>query len=229
MPIEEKSAEQPVKSSSLRNIFKWCYRILVGLGVLLVVLRFADRAARSGASLPPVPKPNGYDELVSAARAVQKPPTDFGEMTAEQVQTLAAQNRPAIIAARQALQTETRVSLGTKKGWQERHEGELQDLKRLAVALAVEAKSEMLRGQTNEAARRSLDTIRLAQAISRGGILADGINGLTVEMIGTASLQSLLSHLDGTFPLEAAQALEELDTRRETPGTIIATEKRGPL
>ena len=98
-------------------------------------------------------------------------------------------------------------------------------MKRLAVALAVEAKSEMLRGQTNEAARRSLDTIRLAQTISRGGILVDGINGLTIEMIGTASLQSLLSHLDGTFPLEAAQALEELDTRRETPDAVIATEK----
>ena len=225
MPIDDKITEPPAKISAIKIILKWSYRILVGLGVLILVLRLADRAARSGASLPPLPQPNGYDELVSAAHAVKKPPTDFGEMTSEQVQVLSGENRPSIARARKALRTESRVSLDTKKGWQDQHDEDLKDLKRLAVAFAVEAKSEMLRGQTNEAARGSLDTVRLAQAMSRGGIFVDGINGLTIELIGTASLQSLLTHLDGTFPLEAARALEELDASRETPETVIATEK----
>jgi len=206
-------------------MLKLAYRILIGLAVLILAVRVADWAARRGPALPPLPKPNGYDELAAAARAVKKPPTDLAEMTSAQTQALATENRPAIERARKALQMESRVSLDTKSGWRDRHEDELKDLKRLAIAFAVEAKSQMQATHTNEAARCSLDTIRLAQAMSRGGIQVDGINGLTIEVIGAASLQSLLLHLDGAFPKEAARALEELNANREPPEAVNAREK----
>jgi hypothetical protein len=206
-------------------MLKWLYRIAVCVGVLVLLVRVADWAARRGHSLPAPPQPNGYDEIVSAARSVKQPPADFSELTPEQIRLLAGQNRPALERARQAFQMESRVSVEIKKDWQDRHEEELKALKRLAVALAVEAKSQLLENHTNEAARCYLDVIRLAQTMREGGILIDGITSLALETIGSASLQAMLPQLDAAFCHEAARTLEELDSRREMPETIIATER----
>ncbi len=207
------------------NMRKWAYILFFTFAALFLLVRVADWAARRGHTLPPLPQPNGYDELVSAARSIKPMPSDFSELTNEQIESLAEKNRPALEQARKAFSMKSRVSLQTKADWQERHEEELKSLKRLAVAFALEAKSHALSNRTNEAARCNLDVIRLAQTTGKGGLLVDGITALAIEMIGAASLQGNLPHYDVAFCQEAARALEEIDFRRETPETVIATEK----
>ena len=204
---------------------KWAYIIFFTFAALFLLVRVADWAARRGHTLPTLPQPNGYDELVSAARAIKPLPSDFSELTHEQIRQLAEQNRPALEQARKAFQMQSRVSLEIKKDWQDRHEEELKSLKRLAIAFAVEAKSQMLGNRTNEAARCNLDVIRLSKAMREGGLLVDGINSLAIEIIGAASLQEMIPQLDAVFCQEAAHALEEMEFHRKTPDTLIATEK----
>lgn len=191
----------------------------------MLAFRLADWAARRGGSLPVPPQPNGYAELLSAAHALKKPPIDLVGLSGEQVQSLADENRAALEKARKGLQMPGAVSVETKKGWRQQHEDELKELKRLVVVFTIEAKSQILRSHTNDAARCHLDTIRLAQAVSRGGILVDGITGLTIETIGSASLEAMIPRLDASFCHEAARMIEKLDTQREPPENVVQMEK----
>ena len=204
---------------------KWITRILICVGALALLLRLANWGVRSSHTLPVPPQPNGYEELVAAVRGIKPLPSDFAELSSEQIRQLTQLNQSSLEKVRTALAMDSGVTLETKKGWQDQHEQDLKDLKRLAVALGVESKSLLQTSHTNEAARCNLEVIRLAQSLSRGGILLDGFTGLAIEMIGASSLQAMLPQLDATFCREASRALEELLAKREPPETILATER----
>jgi len=204
---------------------KWLYRILMVVGGLALLLRLANWGIRHSNTLPVPPQPNGYEELLAAARGIKPLPSDFAELSAEQIRQSTEQNQSALEQARKAFVIDSGVTLETTQAWQDQHEQDLKDLKRLAIALAVEARSRLQTMQTNEAARCNLEVIHVAHSMSRGGILIDGVIGLTIEIIGASSLQAMLPQLDATFCRETARALEELLARREPPETIVATER----
>ena len=206
-------------------MLKWLYRISLGVCVIILMFRLADWACRRGPALPPPPKPNGYEQIVIAARDIKPLPHDFENLSSTQIQQFARQNFPSIEKMRAAFPLDSSVTVEVKKDWQDRHEEDLSNLKRLAVALGLEAKIQLINGQTNNAARCEVDSICLAQRVNKGGILLDGITGLGMEIISSASLQSLLSQMDASACRDAASRLEEIQSKREKPETIIATQK----
>jgi hypothetical protein len=118
---------------------------------------------------------------LAAASEVKPPPDDLSELTAEQIRRLAEQNRAAIEHARKALQMESRVSVKPTKLWDDQHEEDVKRLRRLAVALGVESRAQLLNQHTNEAACCGLDTLRLAEFMRKGGLITDGIQSLVVK------------------------------------------------
>lgn len=207
---------------------KWLnriFQIIWVVGLLLLVVRLANWGLSRSRTLPVPPQPNGYEPLVLAAREVKSPSSDLAELSEEQIRKLAEENKGVLERARKSLAMDSGVTLDTKKGWQNQHNQDLKDFKRLAVAFAVEAKFHLQAGRTNEAAACQLEVVRLAGSVSRGGILVDGITGLALEAIGGASVQSMLPQLDGAFCREAALTLEKLQSTRTQPATIIATEQ----
>lgn len=206
-------------------MFKKINNWLFIFAVLLLLLKFGNWAVKRGHPLPAQPQPNGYTELLAAAAQVKDPGSDPTEFSMAQIRSLAGQDHAALEAARQALLRDSRVSLQPTKQWDDRHEGELKSLKRLGLALTLEARVQQLDQHTNEAARCDLDLLHLSQATCRGGIIVDSIAGLTMEAIGTLSLQAKLPYLDAAFCRAAALDLEGLNARRETPETTLAIEK----
>ncbi|KAF0172981.1 MAG: Uncharacterized protein FD161_3886 [Limisphaerales bacterium] len=207
---------------------KWLnriFQIIWVVGLLLLVVRLANWGLSRSRTLPVPPQANGYEPLVLAAREVKSPSSDLAELSQEQARQLAEENKPVLAMARKSLAMDSGVTLDTKKGWQNQHNQDLKDFKRLAVAFAVEAKSHLQAGRTNEAAGCHLEVIRLAKCVSHGGILVDGITGLALEVIGGASLQSLLPQLDAAFCRESAVTLEKLLAARAQPEAIITTEQ----
>jgi hypothetical protein len=199
-----------------------------GLGLMLAVLavRAADLLARRTESLPPLPQPNGYLKLLEATGDTISPTRDFSELSNNDLKALAKQNEPALNRVREGLGMDCRVPLATSKGWSDKHDEELRKLKRLGLLFALEGKARMLAGETNELWRGDLDLIRLGQSISRGGIMVDGISGVTLETVGVASLQSRMAQLTAPACKEAAQTLEELETRRSSAEDVIENERR---
>ncbi|HWH71992.1 MAG TPA: hypothetical protein VNT26_21700, partial [Candidatus Sulfotelmatobacter sp.] len=107
----------------------------------------------------------------------------------------------------------------------DKHAEDLRKLKRLGVLLALEGRAVMLEGRTNETWQSSLDLIRLGQALSRGGLLIDGITGMTLETVGTASLQAMMPQMAAADCRKAVQTLEELEARRSSSDQISQNEK----
>lgn len=204
---------------------KWLYRFLICFGAVILLVRLADWTARRGNELPVQPKPNGYEEIVSAARSIKPLPADFGELSSNQIRQVAEENQPTLMKVRKSFEIDSGVTLEISKDWQDRHDQELKELKRLAVAFGVESKAQWLNGHTNDTVRCNVDIFRLAHTMRKGGILLDGINSLALETVGTAALQSMLPQLEATSCREAALTLEELQAKRERPEAIISTQK----
>lgn len=202
------------------------YRSILVLACVILALRLADRVARRMAGpLPPVPHPNGYELLVKTAREAHLPQGELAEASQATILKLAETNRAAVTEFRKGLRQETAVTLSTKRDWDDEHEADLKRLKRMAIVLGMESRAQQLQGQTNAAARCVLDIILLGQALGRGGLLPDAINGLAVETLGYGLLRAQAPTLDTATCRELAQELERAEARRESPDQLFRTDK----
>jgi hypothetical protein len=206
-------------------MWKWVSRVVITIGVLLIALRIGDRLARRGSPLPPIPQPNGYETMLAVAREVRVPHGDLADLDPDAIHQLAESNKLGVARLHEALRSDTGVPLRAERGWVDKHAEDVKILKRLVVVLGTQSKAEILNGGTNSSAECFLDAILLGQALARGGLLLDGINAITIETVGTATLRSQVPHLDAAFCRSASQELERFEARREQPERILQTEK----
>ena len=209
----------------MKKILGWLYWFAVILSLLILAIRLANWGIKHGHSLPALPQPNGYDEILAAASSIKPPASDLSDLTPDQVRQLADQNRPALERARAAFQMESRVSLKPTRAWDDHHDDNLASLRRLAVAFGVEASVKMRDHQTDEAAACAMDMMRLADRTGRGGIITDGITSLTIEALALGELRPVIPQLDAEFCRKAGLEMEGLLDLRETPETTFATER----
>ncbi len=200
---------------------KWITRILVGLAVVLVALRVADWGVRRSSKLPITPPANGYQRLVELGASAPKPAVDLAEMKRDEILAAAARNAGLIKEARTLLNGPVQVPLSTRNAWVSEHQTDLKSLKKLAVALSLEGRANWLAGRTNEAVDCGVDVVRLGQSISRGGLLVDGLTGLTLELVGVAVLRAQAGQLPAAMCRHTARTLADADRHRESAGAIL--------
>ncbi len=206
-------------------MFKWLYRIIICLGVLSLLYRGLDWSVRQTKPLPTLPQPNGYDDLLAAAKAGIMPAKALTEFNSDQLRQLVQTNAATLELMRQGLTKDCRVTLKTNPQWLRQHDTEVTQLKHLGILLGMNTRVLMLDGHTNEAAQCQFDTLHLGQAIYSGGRKYDALSGFALELIGTASLEALLPQLTPAKDRQLAQALEKLEARREGFEQILETEK----
>lgn len=86
--------------------------------------------------------------------------------------------------------------------------------------MGLKARLELLDGQTNAAVRSLLETIRLGQAVARGGLILNGITGAAIEKDAAIGLRSIVSDVDRRVAREAARTLKEWELERDTAEDI---------
>ena len=128
---------------------------------------------------PPIlPVPNGYDDLLRAAKMVA-PRTGFyrdeNEMDEVELTAIVEGNEPALKLAREALQKECIVTVNWSANQtdMETHLAKGSSMRHLGWAFAAAARLAKNKGQMDEAVRCGLDVNLLAQAASRGGLMID--------------------------------------------------------
>jgi hypothetical protein len=114
--------------------------------------------------------------------------------------------------------------LESTSAWANRHAEQLKQLKKLGVLLALQSRAQALEGRTNDAAEFELDMVRLGQSVTRGGVLVDGLTGLTIELIAVSSLRTRTGHLTAPACRHLAQALEASEARREPAERILGNQ-----
>ncbi|HLZ53390.1 MAG TPA: hypothetical protein VKS19_02825 [Verrucomicrobiae bacterium] len=189
---------------------------------LLCLLLFWD--AEPLPPVPPLPHPNGYENLVKAGNMVSNDFADYDELTSAKLRELINKDASTFQTARTGLQQECRVTLDYSVT-SSAHLDQLAALKRLAYAFVAEGRLAEMEKRPADAAKSYLDTIRLGNASARGGILIDQLVGTAIESIGVGNLQKLIDQLDAKACRETAATLETLDSQRQTWNAVMQQER----
>ena len=188
--------------------------------VAMMALFLALRSGRQ--PLHPMPNPNGYHDFVKAAQSLEA--MDYTLLRGEELKTVLSNEVAAISLAKTGLGRESRVPLEFKSV--SPHLTNLAGLKRLAQAFVAEGRLAEFEKRPANAAQWYLDTMRLGQASTRGGLIIDGLVGIAIESLGLASLEKLAPQLDADVALKTAASLQEINLHRESAEEILQDERR---
>jgi hypothetical protein len=191
---------------------------------ILFSIFFFSRLADIPPTPPPLPNPNGYDDLMKAGEMVAVESGDYDAMNAAQLRELAGKNSAALARARSGFSNECRVPIRFSTNYLDAHLEDLAGLKRVAQGFIAKGRLAEMESRPADAAQSFLDTIHLGNELSRGGVLIDELVGIAVKAMGTANLQTLVPRLDASTCRKTAAALETLDSEAETLSTVMQEE-----
>jgi hypothetical protein len=211
-----------------RNWLMVLLSIPVAAIIAVTGLLFFD-AARPLPPIPPLPNPNGYDDLVKAGEMISANyaagDENWDKMNLEELRRLVAKNSDALQAARTNLQEDCAVPLQFSEDYMSRHLPELADYKRLAQAFVAEGMLAGMENRPGDAVKSYLDAIRLGHISARGGVLIDQLVGTAIKAMGVSHLQKLVDQLDAKSCRETAATLETLDAQRQTWKEVMQQER----
>lgn len=189
---------------------------------LLCLLLFWD--AEPLPPVPPLPSPNGYNDLVKAGQMITGDVRNYDEMEQSELRATAQSNSNAFQLARTRLQEKCRVALDYSAASSARLD-QLTALKRLAQAFAAQGRLAEMEKRPADAVQSDLDMIRLANDSASGGVIIDQLVGIAIEAIGVANLQKLVDQLDTKTCRDTAATLETLDSQRQTWPEVMQQER----
>jgi hypothetical protein len=201
-------------------------KLLTGFFVvaaLLVVAALVVTRNQLPSAGPPLPKPNGYDDLVQAARMVSDNTSDWSTMSEEDLRALVMKNSEALKLVRTGLTHVCHVPLDFSAP-NPTYYTNLAVLKRLAQSVTAEGRLAELENRPADAAEAYLTVIRLGHAISHGGLIIDSLVSIAVEAMGVVNMERLAPKLDAKQCREAAAALESSEGQREPTQSVLARE-----
>lgn len=172
-----------------------------------------------------MPQPNGYDDILRAAKLAAETTHHYRTMPEAELRQLVMTNTAALKELRIGLARECRVPVENSRDYIDRHIPDLSGIKRLAMALAAEGLLAELDGRTNDAVRSYMDAIQLGQKSTRGGLLIHGLVGFACESIGSAGVASIVSSLDAEQCRAFSKELELLNAQREPPEAVLRNER----
>jgi hypothetical protein len=228
-------------------------RLLIGVGLMMAIvvggLAALRRAMPDAPELapPPVPSPNGYDDLLAAARAMQK--AGFPDGRALDVEHAdATALRAAVGPHRETLAAIHRVAepgrpfqvpyVDDPNGYS-RQTGELRQIHDFATwGLFSEGELARLEGRVDDALRSDLDLLRLGNAMSRGVPMLPFMMSEGPRVFGLRGLRDLRAALTADQCRSLIAILAELErdrapiaavARREQAVMEAATRKQGGM
>ena len=176
------------------------------------------------APLEPLPNPNGYNDIVRAAAALNWAALPFRnaeEATVEECGTFVQVNAAALVLMRAGFTKPCRRPFEYTPAFYSLLLVDVRGAQALQQALTAEEKAANGSGKTADAAKIDLDMVRLAQAISRGGLVIDYMVADRIERSGLQLLAKELPSLDTTTLPGLSQALEEFDNSREPLDVVV--------
>jgi hypothetical protein len=167
---------------------------------------------------PPLPSPNGYDDLVRAGGMIRGHPPNGGWLRGskpDELRAWVASNAEALRLGREALAKPSRVPVVYEQDLQ-REIDRASALRNLGRLLAAESEVATREGRPEDAARSTLDVLHLGRATGRGGLLIDAQIGWAIESQALDGLGRVRDSLPADACRTVMAALLEADKDRET-------------
>lgn len=202
---------------------------ILGLAGLLVVLAFLFwifQLTSSSPALPPLPKPNGYDDFIIAGQRIIGNLSNYRDLPREELEALIRTNQEPLQWVRLGLSRECRVPIEFTESYAGAHVAELRNFKLLVSLLGAEGCLAELALEPGEAARNYLEVIRLGQEMSRGGLMIDKLVARAGEAIGVKRLSEMKQQLNAEQSRQIIQGLESIEAQEEPVDNVVEREHR---
>lgn len=203
-------------------------RKVVGIGCLIVLLAggligFAIWRSQSTA-LPPLPEPNGYDDLVAAGRMISGEPEDVATASAETLQAFVDRHQAALERGRLGLTRECRVPVEFTAQQITDSINRSSQVRKLARLLSAEGRLAMLRQRPLEASGSYHDLVRLGYAAQQGGLIIDYLVGTACATPGVDGLRKLVPELPAAECGRLIEQLRAAESRAEPIAAVLERE-----
>jgi hypothetical protein len=201
--------------------------LLLGLAVFAaLLLALVLLPARREPPSPPLPNPNGYDDFLKAASLLTGDILNASSLGHDDLRALVTSNAQALALARLGLSracsvhtddTITNLSSGLRG---------MSEVRTLCLLLAQEGHLAEMENRNSDAARCYLDSIRLGNACSRGGVIIQRLVGIAFESVGRVPLAQLTPKLSCQQARSVITELEKADATGVAWKDIISNEHR---
>jgi hypothetical protein len=192
--------------------FRKLLRTLLIIAALAVVALLSFTTARPPPR-PPLPIPNGYDDLLTAGRAVADYPSNFSTLDHENLRAWVTNNSESLrllrlgLSRRCAFPTETAMTNIMM---------DFYSFTALARVLEAEGRLAELENRPADAASSYVDAIQLGNEISRGGLIMNRLVGISCAAVGSRCLAKLVPGLSCEQVPPLIARLEKIDKQGVT-------------
>jgi hypothetical protein len=170
---------------------------------------------RGGSSFPPLPNPNGYDNVIAGASRITRLSNSPASASTEELTQLVALNQAALEEIRRGLKLPCAVPVSMDYSWMAGHSTHLMALKKAAQAFACEMELHRRNGDSLAALETGSDLLKMSQAGTRHGVLITSLVGTACAAIAMGQFTNMLATLDANGCRRAAQILYQHDRERE--------------
>ena len=176
--------------------------------------------------LAPLPNPNGYEDLVKAAKMIKGETwAYFDNAGLDKLRGIVSTNAATLVLARIAFTKQCGVPPQFTKVSQTNRVEAFEAFKDLAQALVCEGKVAEKENRFGDAAKSYLDAVRLGSQITHGGIVIDELVGISAAWYGETQLQGISTNLDASSSRRAAATLETLAGERQSLAAALQQEE----
>ncbi|MEX2114225.1 MAG: hypothetical protein WD845_13620 [Pirellulales bacterium] len=212
-------AGEPVTNGTIKRPspqwLRWPARAVVslalGLGLAMVIRMY-------WLMLPPpvpataLPNPNGYDELLAAASAMNwsaVPSQDHDAASADACRKFVLDNAGLLARVRESFAKPSQVPIRYDPTFMATNLRSVQLQRELCRALVIEAKLADAEGRQDDAAAANLTMLQLGNASASGGLLVHDLVGMAIGGVGLQGMASTLPKLDAAQLATVRRELQE--------------------
>ena len=221
-PIPQRLPFRPAQTRPMKSLAKL---LLAGAAVLVLAV-VAALLFKPKATMPPLPVPNGLDDLMRAASSIQPWPGgsfDTDPKTPEERLSLLASNAPALEMIRTGLARAIRLPT-TNDLTSSLALDQAAALKRVARLVAIESRSARDRGDATNALGSALTLFDLSNHGTKGGLVIHGLVGVAIRSMACRAMEDVLGLENAAVCRMAAQSMFEKATNAPTAADFISNE-----
>lgn len=206
-----------------RPFLRWMLLFGVIFTAALVTVGVALRPRH--AARPPLPDPNGFDDLVRAGEMIQgKAPADLLKADEAALRAFVEPNGEALARARVGLGRPCVIPVDYASRDMTRNTEWLMRSRSVSRLLIAEGRLAERESRVGDAAHSFRDDIRLGTSL-RGGLLIDQLVGFACEHGGVEGLNRLVDRLDAKQCRELIAELGPIERDREAVRATIARDQ----
>ena len=174
---------------------------------------------------PPLPKPNGYDDFLSAAALINPEVRQSSSLDREGLRQLVSSNVEPLRLIRVGLGRHCSIPTEEAVTNFAAISPALLQIRLIVILLAAEGRLAEIEDRLGDAARTDLEAIRFGNEISRGGLMIHRSMGVGCESFGGIPLAKLVPKLNCEQARPLIMDLERIDLARVTWDEVLKNEK----